>query len=409
MARKKRVKGNAKAKEKFMQVFAEVRWKHRFDAEPKCQHFEKCGGCTLQQHSYEQQIDIKKQALERLVKETPGMSSLAKLELEAISSERDYKYRQRMDFIVTPEGSGQRRCDGQQGVVELEECALIENENYAIYAKTLDLSREFSIEAYDQKNYTGCLRYIIIRRTRTGEQLVSLLTTSSADDAKMEQIAQALLAEGVNSVYWNVNDNRVDDSLGECRKFWGQEFIQETLLGRDFILGPLTFFQANHEVASAAYSSVRDFIKECKARQIHDLYSGTCTMPVIFGDLVDSVTAVENFPENVRMAGKNLEANKISNVNLIEQDVAEFLQQEDLAMEFSVLNPPRKGMHEQALRRILELAPANLAYLSCSPRSLLEDLGILFREYKPVKIQLFDMFPQTEHFETLVLLTKKER
>ena len=132
-------------------------------------------------------------------------------------------------------------------------------------------------------------------------------------------------------------------------------------------------------------------------------------MPVIFGDLVDSVTAVENFPENVRMAEKNLKTNDIENVNFIEQDVAEFLKQSDLEMEFSVLNPPRKGMHEQALRRILELAPDNLAYLSCSPRSLLEDLGILFREYKPLKIQLFDMFPQTEHFETLVLLTKKGR
>lgn len=409
MARKKRVKGNAKAKEKFMQIFAEVRWKHRFDAEPACQHFEECGGCSLQQHSYEQQLEIKKQALERLVRETPGMSSLAKLEVEAVASARDYKYRQRMDFIVTPEGSGQRRCDGQKGIVELNECSLVEDENYAIYAKTLELSREVGLEAYDQNKYYGCLRYIIIRRTRSGQQLVSLLTTSSADEAKLEQIAQKLLDEGVQSVYWNVNDNRLDDSLGECRKFWGQEFITENLLGRDFILGPLTFFQANHEVASAAYSSVRDFIQECQPKKIHDLYSGTCTMPVIFGDLVDSVTAVENFPENVRMAEKNLKTNGIENVKLIEQDVAEFLKQSDIDMEFSVLNPPRKGMHEQALRRILELAPDNLAYLSCSPRSLLEDLGILFREYKPLKIHLFDMFPQTEHFETLVLLTKKGR
>ncbi|WDE98364.1 23S rRNA (uracil(1939)-C(5))-methyltransferase RlmD [Lentisphaera profundi] len=409
MARKKHVKGNAKAKEKFMQIFAEVRWQHRHDTEAQCEHFVECGGCDLQEHSYGQQVAIKKQALERLIKETPGMSSLAKLEVEAISSPRDYKYRQRMDFIVTPEGSGQRRGDGKKGIVALTECLLVEDENYAMYQKTLELSRDLSLEAYNQNDYSGCLRYIIIRRTRSGEQLISLLTTSTASEEVVAKIAEKLLAEGVDSVYWNVNDSRLDDSLGECRKFWGKEFINETLLGRDFILGPLTFFQANHEVASAAYSSVRDFIKESKAKNIHDLYSGTCTMPVIFSDLVDTITAVENFSENVRMAEMNLEANKITNVNFIEQDVAEFLQQEDLEMEFSVLNPPRKGMHEQALRRILELAPDNLAYLSCSPRSLLEDLGILFREYKPVKLQLFDMFPQTEHFETLVLLTKKDR
>ena len=130
-------------------------------------------------------------------------------------------------------------------------------------------------------------------------------------------------------------------------------------------------------------------------------------MPVIFADLAESVTAVENFPENVQMARRNLENNAIKNVEIIEQDVAEYLKREDLEMEFSVLNPPRKGMHEQALRRILELKPGNLAYLSCSPRSLLEDLGILFRDYRPIKVQVYDMFPQTEHFETLVLLTRK--
>ncbi len=130
-------------------------------------------------------------------------------------------------------------------------------------------------------------------------------------------------------------------------------------------------------------------------------------MPIVFGDLVESVTAVENFSENVRMAQMNLENNNVTNVEFIEQDVAEFLQEEGLDMEFTVLNPPRKGMHEKALRRIVEIEPDNLAYLSCSPRSLLEDLGILFRKYKPIKLQVFDMFPQTEHFETLVLLTKK--
>ena len=130
-------------------------------------------------------------------------------------------------------------------------------------------------------------------------------------------------------------------------------------------------------------------------------------MPIVFADLAESVVAVENFPENVQMAHRNLVNNGIENVEIIEQDVAEFLKRQDIEMEFSVLNPPRKGMHEQALRRILELKPQNLAYLSCSPRSLLEDLGILFRDYKPTKIQIYDMFPQTEHFETLVLLTRK--
>ena len=408
MRKKKRKSfGNAKAKEKFMRIFAEVRWKHIHDAEPSCVHFEECRGCSLQKHSYEAQLSIKKQAMERLINETPGMSALAELDLEVVASDRDFNYRQRMDFIVSPEASGQRKDDGSRDIIDLKECQLIEDKNFETFQLALKLAKELGVQAYDLKDGSGELRYITVRRTRTGEQMVALLTGGNVEESRIENLAEKLIAVGVDSVYWNVNASRTDDVIGETRKFWGKQYISEEMLERKFILGPITFFQANHYVASAAYSAIRNFVKECGPRKIHDLYSGTCTMPVVFADLAESVTAVENFPENVEMAHRNLDNNGIQNVELIEEDVAEFLKREDLEMEFSVLNPPRKGMHEQALRRILELKPDNLAYLSCSPRSLLEDLGILFRDYKPIKAQVYDMFPQTEHFETLVLLTRK--
>jgi 23S rRNA (uracil-5-)-methyltransferase RumA len=345
--------------------------------------------------------------MERLINETPGMSVLADLDLEVVASDRDFNYRQRMDFIASPDAYGQRKDDGSREIIDLKQCHLIEDQNFETFMLVKKHVSDLGIEAYDLKENIGELRYVTVRRTRSNEQLVALLTSADADESKLDLLGEKLLAAGVDSVYWNINSSRTDDVIGATKKYWGKQYITEEMLNRKFILGPITFFQANHFVASAAYSAIRNFVKKCEPRKIHDLYSGTCTMPIVFADLAESVVAVENFPENVQMAHRNLVNNGIKNVDIIEQDVAEFLKRQDIDMEFSVLNPPRKGMHEQALRRILELKPQNLTYLSCSPRSLLEDLGILFRDYKPTKIQIYDMFPQTEHFETLVLLTRK--
>ena len=405
--RQRGVKGNARQREKFEQIFNGLKREFMDRISPPCDHFKECGGCKLQMHSYEDQVEIKRRSLEKLIEVTPGVSPLKKLDVQAISSPMDYHYRQRMDFIVTPRGTGLRSSDGKQFTVDINECHLVKDESFKYFVKAKSLISELEIKPYNPTTHQGDMRYITIRRTREDQQMVAFLTTSKVDEAKMESLAEAMKALGACSVYWSVDDGLGDDVGGDVKKVWGEEFIEEELLGKRFILGPLTFFQSNHDVAGMAYASIRDFIQKCGAKKILDLYSGTCTMPILFSDLVEEITAVENFSDNVAMARKNFEANDVTNVNLLEADVAEYLESPDLEFEFSVLNPPRKGMNETAVRRILELRPKNLAYLSCHPRTLLEDLGILFREYKPIELKIFDMFPQTEHFETLVLLELK--
>jgi 23S rRNA (uracil1939-C5)-methyltransferase len=406
--KQRRVKGNAQQREKFLQIFSGLRKEFTQRVEVPCEHFEDCGGCKLQAHNYSDQVEIKRRSLEKLIEVTPGVSALKKLRVGAVASPRDYHYRQRMDFIVTPRGVGLRSSDGKQLTVDINNCHLIEDESLKYFMAAKSLVSELGVVPYNPTTHEGEMRYITIRRTRHNQQMVAFLTTSAMTEEKMSPLVERMRELGACSVYWSIDDGLGDDVSGEVRQFWGQEFIEEELLGKKFILGPLTFFQSNHDVAGFAYSEIREFIQKCGAKKILDLYSGTCTMPILFADLVDEVTAVENYSDNVAMARKNFEANEVSNVSLLEADVAEYLQAEGLNFEFSVLNPPRKGMNEAAVRRILEFKPKNLAYLSCHPRTLLEDLGILFREYTPIEIKIFDMFPQTEHFETLVLLELKK-
>ena len=102
---------------------------------------------------------------------------------------------------------------------------------------------DLGIEAYDLKENIGELRYVTVRRTRSNEQLVALLTSADADESKLNLLAEKLLAAGVDSVYWNINSSRTDDVIGATKKYWGKQYITEEMLNRKFILGPITFFK----------------------------------------------------------------------------------------------------------------------------------------------------------------------
>lgn len=375
--------------------------------EAPCPHFDECGGCDLQNYAYEDQLEAKLNSFKGQIEDKKMEGIFKNVEISAMASPRRTGYRQKMDFVCAFESSGTRG-DSFDKVVNLDSCLLIEEESFAAYRMALDLARAKKLEFYNYKSHNGFLRYITVRRSRLGQQIVSFLTSSADEEDKIAEIAEELVKNGtVDSFIWQVFEGQTDSSFGTQHKFWGLEMIEEEMLGFTFKLSTNTFFQANQEIASAAYSMIKEHAAAQDPKVILDLYSGTCTIGISLSDSAEKIVAIENFAPNRDMAMLNFEKNNVTNIEYIDRDVKDFMQDTVMSPDYVVCNPPRTGVDEKPLRKLVEMKPKAISYLSCNPKTLLDDLNILALHYDMEKAVVLDMFPQTKHYETLVQMKLK--
>lgn len=385
--------------------------------EARCAHFGECGGCDLQAFAYTDQVAAKHELLLKLIAHFGGEDyfrgfALAD-DIETIPSPQPFGYRQRMDYVFAFDTAGLRRKNSHRHVVPLTECHLIAPAGTAAFFRARDLAREVGLESYDYLKHVGDLRYFVIRHSREGETLVSLVTKSRDNEEKITKIAETLLAEGLaTSVHWLLSGELADVSFGESLRHFGESCIHEKFFGKSFLIGPNTFFQANPAVAEIGYGRIRDYARASGATEMLDLFSGTGVIAILLADLVSGVdgaeiTAVDSEPSNHSLARLNLQNNNVEVVDFVPETVYEFLRANKGTQPFVVLNPPRAGVGEKTLSALLPRQPERIAYLSCNPISLIRDLAVLHRSYQVESVTLLDMFPQTRHFETLVCLRRK--
>lgn len=373
--------------------------------EPACKHFAECGGCEFLDIPYEKQLRAKVSVFKQLIKRK-GLSPVFPLkEIEIIASDRELAYRARMDYVYAFNNAGLRRRHSHRFVVDLEECPLISEKGFAAFKRAKELAQDYELESYDYIEHTGFLRYFVVRVTRSGSVMLLLVTKSKDREREIGKIAKALLDGGyVESVYWLLQEGISDVSSGESLQCYGAEYIKETYLGQEFLVAPDIFFQANAGVAEQAYAKIIEHIRQTKAQQVIDCYSGTGVIGQLLADKVESVLAIEENIENVKLAEKNMINNRITKVKNIVADAEIFLQDYKGAIEHLVVNPPRAGLGRRTAESICRIAPEAISYMSCNPVTLASDMDVLREKYEIVECTLFDMFPQTRHFETLVLL-----
>ena len=375
---------------------------------PLCQHFRQCGGCDLQHYSYENQVNAKLNVFKSMVDNSYAKRAFKGVEITSLSSHRQSRYRQKMDFVCAFGKSGLRG-NSFDDVVELNDCHLVETDSFSVYKEAVKAAKEAELDFYDYIKHQGYLRYITIRRTRTGQQLLSFLTSSIEHGEKIEAIAKQFLdSEKIDSFVWQMTGGKTDTSFGSPYKVWGKDLLEEKMLEHRFKLTTNTFFQANQEVAEEAYRQIREYARSFEPETLLDLYSGTCTIGITMSSVAKRIIAVENFLPNRDMALKNFELNNISNIEYIDNDVADYMESCEESPEFVVCNPPRTGVDERPLRALVKLKPKGISYLSCNPKTLLDDLAVMSLNYKIENATVLDMFPQTKHFETLIQLRRKD-
>ena len=404
--------------------------------EPVCSHFGVCGGCKWQNMNYEWQLFYKQKQV------VDALTRIAKIELpeiqKIIPSQKKYQYRNKLEFtfsnkkwltieqvndknISFGEGKGEitRNALGFHipgmfdKILDINTCYLQEEPSNAIRNEIRKYALENNLPFFDLREQTGLLRNIIIRSTSTGEWML-IVAFHYEDKSVIENLLNHLSDKfpQITSLQYVINPKRNDTiSDLEIKLFKGNDSIYEEMEGLKFKIGPKSFYQTNSEQAYQLYKITRDFASIKKTDVVYDLYTGTGTIANFVAHQAKKVVGVEYIPAAIEDAKINSEINNITNTSFYAGDLKDVLNNdfinENGTPDIIITDPPRAGMHDDVTKKILEIEPAKIVYVSCNPATQARDLQLLDMKYKVVKVQPVDMFPQTHHVENVVLLQKK--
>ena len=269
--------------------------------------------------------------------------------------------------------------------------------------------RENGITGWNEMDETGLVKALVIRVSSSGETMV-ILVTSKADVPAVKVLAESLEKSGISSFYVNINplpDNTV--MRGDLMLVSGKDHITDRILGLRCRITPFSFFQVNRGQAERLYSCVRDFLGTVPGT-VFDLYCGTGTIAMTVSGNAREVYGIEIIDEAVGDARNNAGINGITNCEFISgksEEIVPELSAKGIKPDAVIVDPPRKGLAGSRVSMLLEMKPERIVYVSGLPKSLARDLKALSAEYRAGKISCFDMFPDTVHVETVVLMSRK--
>ena len=391
------------------------------DVSPKCPHFEFCGGCSYQTMSYDNQLKLKKDTVKGILDNAINES----YEFQGIlQSPLQWEYRNKMEFSFGDEvkdgplALGMHKRNSFHDIVTVDECKIVDSD----YRKILDAVLEFcagkELPFYKKLRHEGYLRHLLVRRTTVTKQLlVAVVTTSDKEmeeKANWTELVEILknldLSAKLCGVIHIINDGLADVvQSDETRILFGDEYIYEELLGLRFKISVFSFFQTNSLGAEVLYSKAREYIGDTKDMTVFDLYSGTGTIAQIIAPVAKKVVGVEIVEEAVEAAKVNAGLNGLDNCEFIAGDVLKVIDEIEDKPDMIILDPPRDGINPKALQKIIDFGVNNLVYISCKPTSLARDLEMLQEQgYRVEKACAVDMFPNTVHVETVVLLSQQK-
>ncbi len=382
--------------------------------EAPCVHYPACGGCRFQDLAYERQLEAKAgQVADALAR----IGRFADLELEpAVPAESIFHYRNKLEysFTETPDGVGLglHRAGRWDEVLDIEKCWLTTDVGNAIRNAVRDWARAEGLTVYDQATHEGYLRHLVVREGRnTGQALVVLVTAPGRLDGE-ERLVEALQRfPEVRSIYHAVNDRPAEVTNVPGKLLWGEDAIEEEILGLRFRVRPNAFLQTNTAMAEVLYALALEYAGLTGEETVFDLYCGTGTIALSMAREALTVWGVEVSEESVACAIENAELNGITNTAFFAGEVGdsiEELHERAGKPDVVVVDPPRAGLSAKALRRIARLEPARIVFVSCNPTTLAGNAKELVGEhgYRLERARPVDMFPHTPHIETVALFIK---
>ena len=381
--------------------------------EAPCRHFGVCGGCRFQDLAYDVQVAEKeRQVRDALVRigrfDEPPLEPI-------VPATSQYGYRNKLEysFTTTDDGVdlGFHRAGRWDEVIGIEECLLTTDVGNAVRLAVRGWAREERLEAYDQAAGHGYLRHLVVREGRNTGQMLVVLVTAPGERFEPGYLVDVLRRfPEVRSIHWAINDTPAEQTNLPTKLLWGEEAIEEEILGLRFRVRPSAFLQTNTEMAERLYELAREYAGLTGSENVYDLYCGTGTIGLSLARDARSVWGLEISEEAVACAIENAELNGIGNARFFAGNVGqtiEELREEAGEPDLLVVDPPRAGLAGKALRRTGALGAPRIVYVSCNPTTLASDLQVLRDEYGYAleRCRPLDMFPHTPHVESVSTLS----
>lgn len=397
--------------------------------QPLCEHFGVCGGCKWQDMAYEHQLYYKQKEL------TNNLTRIGHLKLPEVTPilgcENQYYYRNKMEFSfsdsrwltleeIQSEGDlGDKNALGfhipgmWDKILDLNTCHLQAAPSNAIRNSVKQFAIENELEFFNTRNQTGLLRTMMIRTSSTGDIMV-MIQFFKEDKAKRELILDFLSETfpEITSLQYVINGKANDTIYDQeviCYK--GNDHIFEEMEGLKFKINAKSFYQTNSAQAFELYKITRDFAELTGNELVYDLYTGTGTIAQFVAKQAKKVIGVEAVPDAITAAKENAQLNHINNVEFFVGDMKNIFNAEFIKThgdpDVIITDPPRDGMHKDVVQQILNITPRKVVYVSCNSATQARDLALMDAQYKVIKTQAVDMFPQTFHVENVVLLERR--
>lgn len=380
---------------------------------PKCDVYNKCGGCSLQHLDYQEQLKIKQEYVSNLFKNAFDKNYQV---MPTIGMSNPCHYRNKNQIVFknmhgkTVSGFYQ---EGTHDVIEINDCYIQDESCNKIINIIKDLMKKQRLMAYDEDRKTGLIRHVLIKTSKATNEVMVVIVTASEIFPGRNNFVKALVARAkeITTVIQNVNPKETNAVLGD-KEFviYGKGFIYDVLLGLKFKIFSKSFYQINPEQTAKLYSKAIELAKLEKTDVLLDAYCGVGTIGMCASSKVEKVIGVELVKEAVEAANTNAKNNNIKNTRFICDDASKFMvnaSRQKQHIDVVIMDPPRKGSDENFLNALLKLMPRKIVYISCNPYTQVEDLKKLINNYEITAIQPVDMFPHTAHVETVVCLERK--
>jgi 23S rRNA (uracil1939-C5)-methyltransferase len=406
---------------------------HEFSGErvtPFCSHFGVCGGCQWQMLPYEKQLQYKSKQVADVLQRI-GKVPLPEIRPIRGGAETRY-YRNKIEYTfgnkryLTKEEIGDESISGQQDVagfhakgffdkvVDIDTCYLQAEPTNAIRLFVKELGKTHGWPFYDIRNHTGFLRTMQVRLCETGELMVNIVVAED-DETKIKQLMEAVLKEfpAITTLLYTIN-TKWNDSLYDLEPvtYHGKGYVIEKLEGFQFKIGPKSFFQTNTKQGEELYRITRDFAELSGTETVYDLYCGTGSIGIFVSEKAKKIIGVEMVEAAIEDAKENAALNHLNSTAFFAGDVIDICNDDFFAThgrpDVIITDPPRAGMHEKLVKKILEMEAPTVVYVSCNPATQARDLNLLDEKYTVTKVQPVDMFPHTHHIENVVQLKLKK-
>ena len=377
-----------------------------------CPLAKKCGGCQLQNMTYDRQLRWKQARCEILLKKFGKVSKI-------IGMDEPYHYRNKVQAAFGRTKSGKIISgvyqSGSHRIVSVDSCMTEDEIADKIIVDIRAMVPKFKIWTYDEDKGTGFLRHVLVKRGFTSGEVMVVIVGASGYFPMKKKFTAALLEKHpeITTVVLNINPKNTNLVLGDKEEIlYGDGYIEDTLCGCVFRISPKSFYQINPVQTEKLYNKAMEFAQLDAKSRVIDAYCGIGTIGLVAAKTAGEVIGVELNPDAVKDAISNCKRNSMKNAKFYCADAGDFMEmlsEEGESADVVFMDPPRAGSSKKFIESLAKMAPQKVVYISCNPETLARDLQLLTKKgYEVKKIQPVDMFPHTNHIECVVQLIRNK-